>query len=172
MRHLILALGILASSPVVLAQTASPPPPPPGCTAAENHQFDFWLGHWFVVGKAGKVAGDSRIEAILDGCGVRETWTGASGSNGTSLNLYNRSNGHWEQYWIDNAGNRLLLRGGLRDGAMVMESVEADGGPSTQRVTWTPNADGTVRQHWEASTDGGKTWATQFDGMYSRVEAG
>jgi hypothetical protein len=142
--------------------------PPPACAAPEYHQFDFWIGRWTVIGKAGAVAGVSRIEGILDGCGVRETWTGASGSNGTSLNLYNRASGTWEQYWIDNAGNRLLLRGGLRDGAMVMESVEADGKPSTQRVTWTPNADGTVRQHWEATPDGGKTWATQFDGMYSR----
>lgn len=38
------------------------------------------------------------------------------------------------------------------------------GRPRTERITWTPNADGTVRQHWEQSTDGGKTWTTAFDG--------
>ena len=28
-----------------------------------------------------------------------------------------------------------------------------------ERITWTPNADGTVRQHWQQSTDGGATWS-------------
>ena len=37
---------ILAS---VLA-TSVPAPPPPACTAAEHHQFDFWIGQWDVWG--------------------------------------------------------------------------------------------------------------------------
>ena len=36
------------------------------------------------------------------------------------------------------------------------------------RITWTPNKDGTVRQLWEASTDQGKTWQVAFDGLYRR----
>jgi len=35
------------------------------------------------------------------------------------------------------------------------------------RITWTPRADGTVRQLWETSADG-KTWSAIFDGLYSR----
>ena len=45
---------------------------------------------------------------------------------------------------------------------------EGDGQRRIERITWTPNADGTVRQHWEQSTDGGKTWTTAFDGLYRR----
>ena len=37
-----------------------------------------------------------------------------------------------------------------------------------QRITWTPLDGGRVRQHWESTTDGGKTWVTAFDGLYTR----
>ena len=36
-----------------------------------------------------------------------------------------------------------------------------------QRITWSKNADGTVRQLWESSTDGGTTWTVAFDGTYA-----
>jgi hypothetical protein len=39
------------------------------------------------------------------------------------------------------------------------------------RISWTPNADGTVRQLWEASKDDGGTWAVLFDGLYARSPA-
>jgi len=38
----------------------------------------------------------------------------------------------------------------------------------TDRITFTPRADGTVRQFWQASRDGGTTWTTSFDGIYRR----
>jgi hypothetical protein len=48
------------------------------------------------------------------------------------------------------------------------ETVRPGGVQQMERITWTPNADGTVRQHWEQSADGGKTWETAFDGLYRR----
>jgi hypothetical protein len=38
--------------------------------------------------------------------------------------------------------------------------------PPIQRITWAPQADGSVRQLWESSKDGGRTWSTAFDGKY------
>jgi hypothetical protein len=38
------------------------------------------------------------------------------------------------------------------------------------RIGWTPHDDGSVRQWWERSEDGGKTWATVFDGRYVRTK--
>jgi hypothetical protein len=35
-------------------------------------------------------------------------------------------------------------------------------------ITWTPRADGTVRQVWRVSRDAGQTWTTNFDGTYVR----
>ena len=48
------------------------------------------------------------------------------------------------------------------------ETPQAGGGRQLERITWTSNPDGTVRQHWEQSTDGGKTWTTAFDGLYRK----
>jgi hypothetical protein len=44
----------------------------------------------------------------------------------------------------------------------------ASGKMVVNRISWTPQAEGTVRQHWETSTDGGKSWTTAFDGRYAR----
>ena len=37
------------------------------------------------------------------------------------------------------------------------------------RLKLEPNADGTVRQLWETSSDDGKTWAASFDGLYRKA---
>ena len=159
---------------LLLAAAAAPatpaPSPPVACAAPEHHQFDFWLGHWSVTVPGGKLASDSRIESVVGGCGVSESFTGARGATSRSLNLYNRDLGAWEQFWIDSQGNRLQLPGGLRDGAMVMQTPEpvASGSLRRDRITWTPNADGSVRQLWEVSADAGATWTVSFDGRYAR----
>lgn len=142
--------------------------PSPDCRAAEHRQFDFWLGAWDVTAN-GKPAGTNRIEADLDGCVLVERWTSTRGSRGMSLNFYDRDTKAWYQTWIDDDGQPLRLKGGLVDGRMRMESEPAPdgaGGPSTQRVTWSVEPDGSVRQWWQASRDGGATWTTVFDGRY------
>jgi hypothetical protein len=52
---------------------------------------------------------------------------------------------------------------------MVLQSEpqpDATGVPTIQRITWSPGTEGSVRQHWESSRDGGATWTTVFDGRY------
>ncbi len=160
-------LGLLA----LLALNASaqtPPAPPP--LPPESRQFDFWLGEWNVTNPAGKAAGQSRIEAIAGQAALLENWTGAGGGfTGKSLNAYNAPKKQWQQFWVDNTGGVLELSGGLVDGRMVLTGEhDVRGGHRTERITWTPNPDGSVRQHWEQSTDGGKTWVTAFDGLYRK----
>jgi len=46
------------------------------------------------------------------------------------------------------------------------DSVNREGEALLNRITWSPNADGTVRQHWEVSKDRGTSWQTAFDGLY------
>ena len=36
------------------------------------------------------------------------------------------------------------------------------------RITWTPQRDGTVRQHWQMMKTEPSTWETVFDGLYKR----
>ena len=51
---------------------------------------------------------------------------------------------------------------------MVAETFTAKGARYLTRGTWTPNPDGSVRQQFEISTDEGKTWQLNFDGLYRR----
>ena len=145
------------------AQTPPPVLPP------ESRQFDFWVGEWDVTNPAGKMAGQSKIELIAGGAGVLENWTGAGGYTGRSLNAWNATQKEWQQYWVGSDGGVLQLVGGIVEGRMVLSAErEVRGQRRLERITWTPNADGTVRQHWEQSTDGGKTWTTAFDGLYRK----
>jgi hypothetical protein len=72
---------------------------------------------------------------------------------------------------MDNSGTVLLISGGIVNGEMVMEGERRlqDGTRHLERITWTPNADGSVRQHWQSSRDAGMRWTTVFDGVYKRV---
>jgi hypothetical protein len=155
------------------AQLACAEGKPAPCAAAEHHQFDFWIGDWAVT-EDGKPAGTNRIDRLLDGCALLENWVGVGGGRGHSLNFYDARRHTWQQTWIDASGGALNLSGGMRLGSMVMSGSRTD--PATKReqidrISWTPNADGTVRQLWDRSTDGGGSWKVLFDGLYRRRTA-
>lgn len=137
------------------------------CIAAEYRHFDFWLGDWDVTAPANPgTVSRNRISRINDGCTVLEQYTTPSGYVGTSLNFYDATRKVWHQTWIDNQGGGLFIEGGLVGESMVLSTTGDTA--NVQRITWTPLPDGRVRQHWESTTDSGKTWSTQFDGYYSK----
>jgi hypothetical protein len=168
MRTLRPLLILAALIPFTPSQAAPVQPAP--CSAPEYRQFDFWLGDWDVVNPAGKPAGHNHITSEYGGCVLQEHWTGAGGSVGSSFNIYDPVRKLWHQTWVDNGGMLLEIEGGMQGGSMVMsgEQPQADGKKLLHRITWTPNH-GKVRQFWETSNDGGKTWAVSFNGTYSRV---
>lgn len=162
------ALVFLVVLPLESANApAQTPPPKMDCSAPEFRQFDFWLGSWRVTAQ-GKPAGTSRIESAMKGCAIVEHWTSAGGGRGTSLNFYDRRTKAWSQAWIDESGNALHLRGGIVDGRMILQSDPQDTpkGKTVQRITWSRETGGHVRQLWESSVDGGRTWTVSFDGLY------
>lgn len=145
------------------AQT--PPAPPP-----EARQFDFWLGDWDVFNPEGLKVGENRIELLASGWALQETWSGADGNSGRSLNTWIPRKKQWQQFWVG-VGGALELAGGLNPkGEMVLEGRGAgrEGKELINRIAWTPNPDDTVRQHWQRSVDSGITWTTAFDGLYRR----
>ena len=157
------------------AQTATPtpqgPPPSPCKSRPEYRQFDFWVGEWDVLNPKGQQAGTNSVQLILGDCVVFENWTGArGGSGGKSFNVYNAAKGKWQQTWVDNSGGVLELTGEYRDNQMRFtgETKGGDGKVTLERLTFTRLGDGGVRQLWEKSADGGKTWAVAFDGTYVR----
>ncbi len=165
------ALGLLLLSGAAVSRepVASAFPPP------EARQFDFWLGEWEVTSSDGRRQGTSRVESVARGYGVLEHWRGdrAEGrSAGASLNAWNPDRKRWQQFRIGGDGCVLELGGGLdANGRMVLEGEQTDGaGRLLNRISWTPHADGTVRQVWEQSFDDGQTWRPVFDGRYARLE--
>jgi hypothetical protein len=65
-----------------------------------------------------------------------------------------------------------MIDGGMVNGSMVMtRTTKAQNDPKVtvlHRWTWTPSDRDHVRQLYEASRDGGKTWKILFDGRYVR----
>lgn len=151
------------------------------CAGPQYREFDFWLGDWEVRNAAGQLLGRNRITKRHGGCVVLEEWESAGGS-GSSFNVYDQPTKQWHQFWVDASGTNWLssdkqgnpatLRGGIRDGAMVMAS-HPDTLPSIglTRVTWRPLPDGGLRQTVEGSSDGGKTWTVSFDGFYKKTKS-
>jgi len=150
---------------IALAQTAAAAPvaTPAPCAAPEYHQLDFWVGRWDVypTGKD-KLVAHSLIEKVY-GCGIRENWMPLSNQPGGSLSTYVPAEKHWEQFWIDSSGSRAQFAGGWNGSAMVITGKW--GGPLV-RMSYSKNADGSVRQFGEQSTDDGKTWKPSFDFTY------
>ena len=161
--------GYLALA-LLLGAAFAPPASAAACDSPAHRAFDFWLGQWQVQTPDGKIAGNNRIEREYDGCVLHERYATAGAYRGESLNIYDAGRKVWHQTWVDTTGVLLVLEGGVREGKMVLEGETANAGaqPTKHRITWTPNADGGVRQLWE-STDAKGNWSVAFDGLYTRM---
>ena len=134
-------------------------------------QLDFWIGTWDVYDPEGEVVGVNVIERQLGGCMLLESWTGAGGSSGKSMNFWDPQRRTWRQVWVSDRGNVLdYRRGEYRDGAMRFRGVTiGEAGDTThQKLTFFDVAPDTVRQVFEASSDGGESWETTWVGVYVR----
>lgn len=154
------------------AALTAPAPAPPPCAAAENRLFDFWIGSWNVTNPAGKQAGTSEITLEMGNCVIHEHWKAQRGYVGESFNIYDAKRKVWHQTWVDNGGNTLMLDGQFEGGNMTLSDKDTPGKAdrnAINEIIWTANADGSVRQLWRTSTDGGKTWQTAFDGKYVKL---
>lgn len=152
----------------LLAGQASAAPSP--CAEGPFREFDFWVGEWDVRDAAGKTAGVNVITNEQAGCVIVERWKSAQGGTGQSLNYYDPAVKRWKQLWVG-LGILLHMEGGYRDGSMRLEGPLQYLGQNrvtTLRGTWTLLPDGRVRQLFEESEDGGKTWTAWFDGYYTR----
>lgn len=168
MKCTILCLGMifLFGRGQLYSQTDKPCP----CCSEKYRQFDFWIGDWITTTTNGDTAGFNRVVVLEDQCILQENWSSATSPyTGSSYNYYDPQDDQWHQTWVDNQGQSLRLSGNRIDNNMVLKSKamkDQQGNPVFHRITWTANADGTVRQHWESSQDGESNWITAFDGLY------
>ena len=138
------------------------------CEGPEYRQLDYWIGEWNVIDQAtGKAAGTSKIEKLLNGCVIFESWKGVDGFHGHSFNLYNRETGKWQQVWVDARGQRIDFTGEFRGDGMHYQGPFRSAGKSVQsRMKFLKLPDNRIRQVWEQSVDQGSTWKIFFDGLY------
>ena len=146
--------------------------PPCICCTEEYKQFDFWIGDW-VVYSDGIMVGFNKITKMVEtDCVLRESWKSVvSSHSGTSMNYYDKAIRKWRHVWVGNDGIVVDVKGTFKDNKMVMTSdevIDEKGNRVIQKVTWIKNADGTIRQTWEQSTDGGLAFTVKWDGLYRK----
>lgn len=143
-----------------------------GCAGQPGFgDFDFWVGEWEVFdNNTGNRAGENSIRKMESGCLLMESWQGAGGSTGTSLNYYNPVTREWRQVWVSAGAYAIDIVGGLRGEAMVLEGsiYNFAGAVWNFRGSWTPNEDGSVRQFFEQFNHDSQVWEPWFDGRYVR----
>lgn len=159
--RLLLTFTMLMTSSRTLAQ----------CTAPEYQQFDFWLGSWQVTSGASSQISENNISKINKGCGLLEEYHTPSGYYGKSLNIYDKQSKQWHQTWIDSSGLLLQLSGQFDGKSMIMTGAgkNVKGEAIINKITWTPQVNGSVRQLWQISSDDGENWQTVFDGNYQKI---
>ena len=151
---------------------AGAPPSPSGCSAAEYHLLDFWIGDWDTFDSdapGGPPVARARVEPIAMGCAVHELYEQEDGLIGDSILSYDPVRKAWQQTWVTNRGSLMVITGNFRDGALVLEGDAhlMDGRTVAQRITWKNESDG-VRESAVLSKDGGKTWAPAFDVVFRK----
>jgi hypothetical protein len=172
-----LLVRLIAAAIVILAPCAHAAGPAPvhpttkSCVGPEFRQFDFWIGRWKVFdARDGSPQGESLIEKVYGGCSLRENWKDPQLTGG-SLNTYVAIDKHWHQTWTDSAGTWREFIGGLEAANMVLvwshPSARVPGNTAQERMTFTRNPDGSVRQHMDQTSDG-VTWVEGYDYIYRR----
>jgi hypothetical protein len=174
---------------LVLSQAApgSEKPAAQNSVADGQHDFDFEIGTWKIhLKKLVHPLTGSTTWVEFDGTSVtRKAWEGradmeefetdgAAGQiEGMTVRLYNPQSHQWSLYWANAKDGTFLtpLIGGFKDGRGEFYDQEFYKGKSIyNRFIWseiTPNS-----AHFEQSfsTDGGKTWETNWITDQTRVK--
>lgn len=142
-----------------------------GCGTAIYRGLDFWVGEWAIYDEDRVRVGTNRVAKTPDGCAFVETWTGALGDGGRSLNYYNDRTGRWRQVWIGDTGGVVEQDGEVVAGELRLqgEMVKLDGTRVPNRQILAMTGSGRLRQRAEVSPDGGRTWIPQFEFTYVRI---
>jgi tetratricopeptide (TPR) repeat protein len=146
----------------------------PCSVAPEYGQLAFWVGTWEVQVPAGTPIATSRITSILNGCAIHEDFTQNDGAYaGQSLSAWSASSKQWSQRYVDSKGEVQEWTGQAEGSSVrfLREGQGPDGKPARFRMTYSAEGPDRVRQLIERSGDKGKTWTSEFDGLYVRQAA-
>jgi hypothetical protein len=150
--------------------------------------FDFWLGEWATRNRRlrERLAGSdeweefpARVRAwkILDGHGNADEFRTDhdGGFVGMSFRFFDPATRQWSIYWADSRRPGLLdppVLGGFDGDVGLFEGDDSfDGRPIRVRFTWSGVTTPTPRWVQAFSDDGGKTWETNWEMDFTRIEA-
>lgn len=189
---LLLLAAVAAASPVLAAppQLHGPSKAAPGIAPNDGrHDFDFFFGHWNVHNR--RLAGSTEwieFEATSD-CHPNlgglanedefrtDFWEGFCGM---SFRFFDPSQKTWSIYWADNRTGALQppVVGSFQGDQGVFEGPDTFAGkPILVRYSWSRVTTPTPRWEQAFSSDGGKTWETNWimdftrDGVDSKPAA-
>ena len=154
--------------------------------AAGADDFDFLIGEWTVVHRRLKerlagsnewieLTGPASVRKILGGLGnVDEIGIDLpeGGYTGSTLRLFRPATGEWTIYWMDSRDPRLdpPMVGRFEDGRGLFYGDDSFAGkPIRVRFVWSPLSSTSCRWEQAFSTDGGKTWETNWTMSFTRV---
>ncbi len=175
------AFGSQATAP---AQTASGQQNCAAVAADHAHDFDFFLGSWVAHNRrlTGILQGSTQwtafesthvVTPILDGRGNREEFRShAPDITAVTLHFYNPATQQWSMYWVNGKDGHIEppATGQMCGSGGVFEGDDSfDGKPIRARLVWT-QVD-TDTPHWEQafSSNGGRTWETNWIGDLRRA---
>ena len=164
--HLLLCLLLI----LAFLMSTSAQAQQPNCTTPEFRQFDFWLGEWEMRDRAsGTVLGRAKVEKLSNGCMMREEWISSGGASGSNLSSYHAPEKGWQMASAFANAPLLISQGQFSNGQLVFV------GQAQQwmvRIVWAATDDPSrVKQTWENSSDGGKTWTMTFDAICVRLKS-
>jgi hypothetical protein len=171
-------LATCFTTPAFTAETPAEKPAQPQSICESNKSFsdfDFWLGEWNVYSNddARQLQGTNSISKHHKNCLIMENWTNLQGGTGSSMNYYDAVEDQWRQLWVA-GGYSIDYSGGLdASGCMVLNgkiNYYDTGKSHAFRGTWTPAADGSVRQLFEQQDPESQEWTVWFDGLYIKKD--
>src|SRR3954471_14360883 len=126
---------------------AATQPSPWGCSAAEYHLLDFWIGDWDTFDSDapnGPSVARARVAPIALGCALHELYEQEDGLIGDSILSYDPVRKAWQQTWVTNRGSIMAIYGTFKAGALTLEGEShlRDGSTVRQRITWKAEAKG------------------------------
>jgi hypothetical protein len=153
----------------------------------QQHAFDFHFGTWrtHILRRASMASGATQWVKMTGTVIDQPLWHGranlekieASGPGGhfqgLTLFLYDRKSGEWSQQYADSSDGIMNepVYGQFTHGRGVLYGWSGSGGKRTlERDTWSNITPASYHFEIASSTDGGKSWVTEFIAQLTRLK--
>lgn len=143
----------------------------PCAVKPEYRQLDFFIGEWDSQNAQGQTVQSTSVKLDLENCVLIQDDKVPNGYHAIAWHFYNAALGKWQQKYIDTLGAFTDWDGEVKAGEIRYTEIAAPGAKAVHRSTFTQLAPDRVRQIWEQSNDGGKTW-TRAEYTYIRKKVG